>query len=588
MKVFCPRAVEMSIRLLVLAVLAGVQGDSRAETVTISTPGGAFTVEIDHLGPDGHLAAPSVLPLPVFAPPTVFSAPLPSGSGARALGVAGAFTAIADDATAASWNPAGLVQLERPEASAVFRASAEYDRHRSDNPSLTVGEDDFSNVNLNYLSAVYPFRMADRNWVCSVNLQETYDFTRRFTADSRITTSTGSGREVSRASSETTTEHIIHGRVEVDLTSYLTTRVTTRVAERVASEMLTSLQFEQQGIIDAVSPALAVGLTPRLSAGVALNLYHDSPFPGQAIRSRTLSTYSGESVMDARTLTERYTDGTYSFEGVIHWGPIAGDQPVPLTHDAYSGFSETSERRSHDAICFEGTYDEMNAYSDLFGINATFGVLWRATSSLGIGLTFDLPWTAEARQERRVIHTVTTSDQTGSVVLETARTEERATKDVEFNFPAYVALGLVWRCNNRLYAGLDLSRTAWSDFCYQAEGEPRTNPIDGSLHGTHDVDDCWSARCGVEYLWVLENVEIPFRGGACWEQRPAIGEPNDFWSVSMGSGIALGRDPGRLIADVAYVYTQGNDALDSLMGSDRELSTDVVRHDVFVSGIYHF
>ena len=40
------------------------------------------------------------------------AAPLPSGSGARALGQGNAFTAVADDATAASWNPAGLIQLD--------------------------------------------------------------------------------------------------------------------------------------------------------------------------------------------------------------------------------------------------------------------------------------------------------------------------------------------------------------------------------------------------------------------------------------------------------------------------------------------
>ena len=43
----------------------------------------------------------------------------PVGSGARALGMGGAFIAVADDATAASWNPGGLIQLERPEISAV-------------------------------------------------------------------------------------------------------------------------------------------------------------------------------------------------------------------------------------------------------------------------------------------------------------------------------------------------------------------------------------------------------------------------------------------------------------------------------------
>jgi long-subunit fatty acid transport protein len=38
------------------------------------------------------------------------------GAGARAFGMGGAFLARADDATAASWNPAGLSYLRRPEA----------------------------------------------------------------------------------------------------------------------------------------------------------------------------------------------------------------------------------------------------------------------------------------------------------------------------------------------------------------------------------------------------------------------------------------------------------------------------------------
>ncbi|MCK5503985.1 MAG: hypothetical protein KAJ10_02425, partial [Thermodesulfovibrionia bacterium] len=44
----------------------------------------------------------------------------PVGSGARATGMGGAFIGVADDATAASWNPAGLIQLEKPEISAVY------------------------------------------------------------------------------------------------------------------------------------------------------------------------------------------------------------------------------------------------------------------------------------------------------------------------------------------------------------------------------------------------------------------------------------------------------------------------------------
>ena len=47
------------------------------------------------------------------------SSPTPVGSGARALGMGSAFIAVADDATAASWNPGGLIQLETPEISSV-------------------------------------------------------------------------------------------------------------------------------------------------------------------------------------------------------------------------------------------------------------------------------------------------------------------------------------------------------------------------------------------------------------------------------------------------------------------------------------
>jgi hypothetical protein len=53
---------------------------------------------------------------------------LKMGVGARALAMGGAFTAIADDATAAYWNPAGLVKIEHIEATFMYAANMSVDR----------------------------------------------------------------------------------------------------------------------------------------------------------------------------------------------------------------------------------------------------------------------------------------------------------------------------------------------------------------------------------------------------------------------------------------------------------------------------
>ncbi|MBK6725731.1 MAG: hypothetical protein IPG63_00495 [Xanthomonadales bacterium] len=89
-----------------------------------------------------------------------FSAP-----GARSLAMGGAFIGLADDATAAFSNPAGLVQLASPEVSMEFRAndfSTEYAHSGSftADPFSTAGvnyrEADSDARGLSFLSAVLP------------------------------------------------------------------------------------------------------------------------------------------------------------------------------------------------------------------------------------------------------------------------------------------------------------------------------------------------------------------------------------------------------------------------------------------------
>ncbi|MGA1841991.1 MAG: OmpP1/FadL family transporter [bacterium] len=107
-------------------------------------------------------------------PFSISSPPNPVGSGARAMGMGGAFVAVADDATAASWNPAGLIQLQKPEVSAVFSYERNTER-RYISGGLEI-EDKNTVWDLNYFSMAYPFGVFRRNFVLSLNYQRLYDF----------------------------------------------------------------------------------------------------------------------------------------------------------------------------------------------------------------------------------------------------------------------------------------------------------------------------------------------------------------------------------------------------------------------------
>lgn len=164
---------------------------------------------------------------PVYAAQLDFSSSLnPVGSGARAMGMGGAFIAVADDATAASWNPAGLVQLEKPELSIVlsyYRHTQSY--HPSTHPEMT-GSDTVSSTDINYASAAYPFVAFERNVVVSLNYQHLYDLTQKNNYTQNFGTLDSGPRS-----------------------------------------------FSQNGKLYALSPALAVQLAPGLYLGGTLNIW---------------------------------------------------------------------------------------------------------------------------------------------------------------------------------------------------------------------------------------------------------------------------------------------------------------------------
>src|SRR3990167_10575167 len=179
-----------------------------------------------------------------LTPPIINSTPLPVGSGARAIGQGGAFIAVADDATAASWNPGALIQLERPEFSIV----GSYLATQQDSTSLELGNESVSRGDLNYVSAAYPFRIFRKNFVVALNYQQVYDFHMNLDYDSTMPFGAGS--------------------------------VTNRI------------NFESKGGVGALTPAISMQVIPKLSIGAAVNFYTDEFFGDYAWRKTITLTRS--------------------------------------------------------------------------------------------------------------------------------------------------------------------------------------------------------------------------------------------------------------------------------------------------------
>jgi long-subunit fatty acid transport protein len=183
----------------------------------------------------GTAAAQNLIDRPcgISLPPSLnfATSPSPVGSGARAVGKGVAFIGVADDATAASHNPGGLVQLERPEVSIVGSYFLRLEQQDVTRPETIVEDQSLDDFNLNYLSVVYPFRLLQRNVVVSLNIQRLFDL-----------------------------------------------QGATDVASRFLNPRLDGIQrvsSRQQGGLYTISPAVAVQITPTFSAGVAFNIWPD-------------------------------------------------------------------------------------------------------------------------------------------------------------------------------------------------------------------------------------------------------------------------------------------------------------------------
>jgi len=101
----------------------------------------------------------------------------PVGAGARGLGMGGAFIAVADDGSAASFNPAGLAQLRRTELTAVG-----FSYGLDSSLQIPAGNGTFDSRETNtrhsrpeFFGVAIPFELAGRNLTVQLSYQRSVD-----------------------------------------------------------------------------------------------------------------------------------------------------------------------------------------------------------------------------------------------------------------------------------------------------------------------------------------------------------------------------------------------------------------------------
>jgi len=115
--------------------------------------------------------------LPRIEIPSSFN---PVGSGARAMGMGGAFLSIADDATASSWNPGALINLKKTEYSLVITHDNLMEKNHFGFHNEASGKESVSNMTINYLSIAYPFTFNNNNMVLALSAQRLYSLNRNW------------------------------------------------------------------------------------------------------------------------------------------------------------------------------------------------------------------------------------------------------------------------------------------------------------------------------------------------------------------------------------------------------------------------
>ncbi len=206
-----------------------------------------------------------------------------TGAGARAEGFGGAFIGLADDATAVVWNPAGLSQLERAEASVVTRVIGENSAYTDKADATFNSEEQQTVFNMNFGSVAIPLKSGgENNIVVAVAFQRQLDFS-----------------EVRRRDFE--------------------------FEDNFNNEIKIRQRIEATGGVNTITPAIGVKLLPFLSLGMSANIW----IGGQEREEIVVGTNGSTTLRDQTKFSSDFSGFNVVIGGMIDLEGLKSG-PVPL------------------------------------------------------------------------------------------------------------------------------------------------------------------------------------------------------------------------------------------------------------------
>lgn len=455
------------------------------------------------------------------------------GVGARALGMGGAFIALADDATAASWNPAGLAFLTRPEFSVVLDTTTsdldttryvdtepfglEFQQRRD--PSRDKGKA----RGISFLSAAYPFRFEGRR----ATLQVSYH------------------REVR----------------PLDSDSFVTENYAYRPYEAPTDTLERHTKLSSTGGFDTLSIGLGTTVSSKLYAGVTLNGWFGSP------ESTRLTEIQGHPTGDpgategypraAAIETRRLNVTGFSVNAGVLYRPFAWLSVGAVYRSAWVGrvrSTVTFVQQGVDYYTPDGAKDAVYAPIAYAGSAEASGTIsWPAAYGVGLAV----------RPVPRLVFSVDFTRQEWS----------RGRAELPF---------ISWTCVNG-----PTNRTCLGTGTYLAPVllpaqllTPQPGP-DGGTRSQSDLDvfaqrDQDSLRLGAELVFFLGSFVVPVRAGfyrvdsiapyfesaITYGSGHFVADPGHQVLTGYTAGLSVGY--GGLSLDVAYVHDTSSDDRESL------------------------